>query len=109
MSITVENRDFQYSYYHLKRDHIVRKTAFVQNAVITDECQHFTAFTRKRERETEKETKRERERQREHKQREKKYGVDFHIRCWDKNIVKGSPPFCKRMKALYAKPKKVIL
>ena len=64
MSITVENRDFQYSYYHLKRDHIVRKTAFVQNAVITDECQHFTAFTRERERETEKETKRERETER---------------------------------------------
>ena len=72
MSITVENRDFQYSYYHLKRDHIVRKTAFVQNAVITDECQHFTAFTRKRERETEKETKRERERETERAQTKRK-------------------------------------
>ena len=62
MSITVENRDFQYSYYHLKRDHIVRKTAFVQNAAITDECHFFTAFTREREIETEKETERETER-----------------------------------------------
>ena len=62
MSITVENRDFQYSYYHLKRDHIVWKTAFVQNAVITDECHFFTAFTREREIETEKETERETER-----------------------------------------------
>ena len=62
MSITVENRDFQYSYYHLKRDHIYRKTAFVQNAVITDECHFFTAFTREREIETEKETERETER-----------------------------------------------
>ena len=44
---TIVNRDFQYTYYHLKQDHIAQKNpAFAQNSVMIatiDMCQLFTA------------------------------------------------------------------
>ena len=53
MSITGQplvNRDFQYTYYHLKKNHIARKnSAFAQNPVVfatPDACQLLTVDPR---------------------------------------------------------------